>query len=178
MRIPSVVSLLIRSGPTAVVLGVWAVIVNAIERMATARTSPHVAKEGLETVAPIVAHGDTASTPSGVSLIRCVVAATLGGAPCSVFLRDLSSWRISVGSYSLPNTIVSETAATRSFPMSQIAAVDVLYLSAFASTDPLEAVAGLLIRPSDNSEASEDSADEWYEPCLPMSLSHFHRLYQ
>ena len=74
-------------GPTAILLAVRAVVVDAIKGVIRRWPWAHVGEERGEIVAPFVAHGDPTSAPLGVAQTLRVVAALFHGVPNAVFRR-------------------------------------------------------------------------------------------
>ena len=107
----TVVRLLSTSCPAAIVGGVWAVIVDAVERVATRWPGAHVGVERREVVQPPVAHFNAPTAIEVVSGAPKVVTAVFGLFPCGELTavahavgsdgRNSSGARLSAGHLSL-----------------------------------------------------------------------------
>jgi len=83
--VPLVPVLLDGCGPAAILLGVTAGVVDAVERVSSRGARPHVGEEGLEAVAPLLGHGDPAPAVVREPGIIWVSAPANNGAPRFVF---------------------------------------------------------------------------------------------
>jgi hypothetical protein len=84
-----------RSSPSAIFWRVWAVVINAINRVLGRRTTPHVRQEGVIRVAPSVAHMNAAASIAVIVDMARAGASGLHSLPDFVFggrlpLRALS----------------------------------------------------------------------------------------
>lgn len=87
---PSVCRLLGIGGPSTVPLGVWTIVVDAIDRMIRRWAQTHVLKKARERTTPLCAYRDVASAVVGIVFIVGVVAACLDVVPTVTLWRGPS----------------------------------------------------------------------------------------
>lgn len=82
----AVVCLVNVGDPSAIVRRVMAVVIGAVDAVLRGGPRPHVSKKRGEALAPLVAHGDTASAVVGKGALIRVVAAAFDRRPGAVFV--------------------------------------------------------------------------------------------
>lgn len=136
LRISTVSALFLRCGPAAIGWFVIAVVVFAIDRMLRARPASHVGQKRLETIAPLLANGNSPGAVVRVFHIVAVVAAGFHAPPRPVLRATSSARRVAMRLNSLSCALVSKTAATERSIESQTCAGNDTDGSAVASASP------------------------------------------
>lgn len=92
---PFVILLFNRTRPTAIIRSVWAIIVNAIQRM-TDGTTAHISQEVRETIKPLWAQDDAAATVGWIAFVVRIVTATLRMLPADIFAALVANGRFAM----------------------------------------------------------------------------------
>ena len=129
-------TLLERRSPPTVRRGVWAIVIDTIERHIWLRASSHIGKESREVCTPFVTHYDPTSPPAWVVFRSRVIAATFGAAPCAVLLGYSSFRRIAVSCLGFPRSLDVQATAAFGESSSQRTSGDDPISAAVASTQP------------------------------------------
>lgn len=160
-RRAAIVALLFLRGPSAVLWGVGAIVINAVKLM-TDRTRPHVGKEGGEVVTPSLTHGNPAPSPVGVSRMVRVITARLRVAPRIVFWRRACARLVAVLVRSRYHNVFRQTPATPCRAGLQMARGGLCACAAVAAALPV-AVSVLVSNKPQNFQASKafPSLDSW-----------------
>lgn len=135
-RRAAIVALLFLRGPSAVLRGVGAIVINAV-KLVTDRTRPHVEKEGGEVVTPSLTHGNPAPSPIGVSRMVRVVTARLRVAPRIVFWRRACARLVAVLVRSRDHNVFRQTPTTASDAGLQMARGGLCACAAVAAALPV-----------------------------------------
>jgi hypothetical protein len=131
-----VASLFQPSGPSAVLRTVWAVVVDAVNRMLIGWPWSHVSEECREVVPPMVADGDSSSTIVRIAFQVWLVATALNRAPCDVFNGMAHSMF-----QQLRSRLVSfQASAAMRIVASQITTTDTGCIPAITATFPIDFV--------------------------------------
>lgn len=127
----TVVGLLNKRGPTAIMLGVRAIYVDSVQRVALWARS-RVAQKGLEVCDPLIGHRNSTATVVRVCLRLGVVATSFGPTPRSVFARVA----LAVLRRTLPTPLVMEAPATANGSGPDLVASRNVLVSAVAAEQP------------------------------------------
>lgn len=127
-----VLGLFFHGGPTAVGLGVGAVIVDTFNRVAWRRLEPHIVHERLRGSAPLVAHDDASSTVPFVGWVSWKMAASQRMQPRLV----LSGASEPVFEATKPNGLVLQASTTFHVTVPQVGQQGLALIPAVASAHP------------------------------------------
>lgn len=158
LRWPTISSLGGTTRPDAVLLAVWAIVVDALNSVFSCWTRPHVSEEGLERMPPFVRDVDaTAAVVFPVSGLL-ITAALLQIAPRAPFRRD------SIPSHAMLRPVSSrdfyaQTPATLAAAIAQGWAVDEFHSSAIATAEP----ASLGLASLDHNPAAKSPSLKFYK---------------
>lgn len=156
---PPVARLLRACGPAAVGRRVRAVVVDAVKLMSARRTSAHVANEGSEILAPLVAHSDSASAVAVELGVVSIVAARFCGRPHPVFGHRASAMNCQTRSRGL----VLQATATADASTPQVFGAHQCYSAAVASASPHGFAVGALnaVRGHESPKPLAGQIDYW-----------------
>ena len=140
--------------PAAVLRGVWAVIIDALNAVFGARSTPHVGKELIERLLPAIANKNSTPAVIFVRLIRGVAAALSHVHPAYV----LRAVRQSVARFRLGYLGSRLAPAPRAFPTIEIPGMNVFFFAAYAQARDVCHRIGS-VRISNNCPISERGSD-------------------
>lgn len=160
--------LLMARRPPTVLRGVWAIIVDPIDRVLRRGARPHVGIEGLEGVAPAVTDRDASATVAGVGLVVGVSTPLDRSLPGSIFRRAEPSMlrRGDAGPLSL------ETTARHELPR-QWGLGEVVF---FGSAVALHRPGGAVLRVALNGSHNQPAEPHTY-PRLRLAITSHRSLY-
>lgn len=141
MRRALVVCLRAAISPSTIPRGVWAIIINTIERVAV-RAWPHVGQKCIEAGAPAIAHGDSTASVKTIRGLFSVVTASLSAIPRGI--RSCAALPVS-GSLGCPAFALPASTAF-SIPGAQMLSGHDLYRSTITPTSPERSAFSLVSR--------------------------------
>lgn len=158
--IASVVAILLcASGPAAIVSRVGTVVVDAFDGVGRSGSAPHVKVERLKTVAPFIAHDDTASTVSRVGWIRKQIAAGTYAHPDPVLAASAQSVRHATGRRG-ESRFFHQAPATLRVPIAKILTDYVCFGAAVALTSPSDLVVRSVLCSSEHDQSAKSLAGD------------------
>lgn len=148
--VSSIVRLLKWRSPTAIFWAVWAVAVNAIQRVSI-WAWPHVGKKRLKALSPSIADGDAERAVSAITFGRLAQASLLNPRPYDPLRR--SGFSMSRGAKALEFAV--KATATFGVAILEMGSTYYALLSAVASASPECAFALMAFNERNNGQSSE-----------------------